>query len=240
MSRVEQMLYTGHPERWWTIAPALGFAAPYPPTPEWGMFDGGGALALHHASADHPAGSVHLHVQVDDLDAAERALDGFAVTRGEMSGVGTLLTVTTREGVALTVAARPAHAMPDDPEVAVEPIWFANDLDEPRRILEALGFRAGIVGDAGGWVELTAPGGGMVALHALGSAETADEASIGLSFLARGDLDALAERIRAAGVDAAVIDEAFGRTIRFPHPDGGHEVWINGLQDDLHGYHREG
>jgi hypothetical protein len=74
--------------------------------------------------------------------------------------------------------------------------------------------------------------GGIVMLHT-------GEPRIGLSFEARGDLDALASRLRDAGFEASVVDEAFARTIRIPDPDGGDEVWINGVQDDLHGYHRE-
>lgn len=115
----------------------------------------------------------------------------------------------------------------------MQPIWFQPGLDEPRRILEALGLRADVAADGGGWIELVADG-GVVGLH------HRDEPCIGLSFLHRGDLDALAERLRAAGFDAAVIDEAFGRTVRLPGPDGGDEIWINGTQDDLYGYHRVG
>jgi hypothetical protein len=115
--------------------------------------------------------------------------------------------------------------------IAVQPGWFQQDLAEPRAILEALGFRAGIVADRGGFAEMVCDG-GIVMLHT-------GEPRIGLSFEARGDLDALASRLRDAGFEASVVDEAFARTIRIPDPDGGDEVWINGVQDDLHGYHRE-
>ena len=42
-----------------------------------------------------------------------------------------------------------------------------------------------------------------------------------------------------AGFEASLVDEAFARTIRIPDPDGGEKIWINGVQDDLHGYHQE-
>ncbi|KDA06265.1 glyoxalase [Microbacterium sp. CH12i] len=74
---------------------------------------------------------------------------------------------------------------------------------------------------------------GSVGLHS-------GDARIGLSFEARGDLDALASGLRDAGFEASVVDEAFARTIRVPDPDGGDEIWVNGTQDDLHGYHRVG
>src|SRR5690606_15946283 len=102
-------------------------------------------------------------------------------------------------------------------------------LAEARAILEVLGFRAGIAADRGGWIEMTSDG-GSIGLHA-------GEPQIGLSFEARGDLDARAAQLQDAGFAASVVDEAFARTIRVPDPDGGDEIWINGVQDDLHGYH---
>lgn len=234
---VQQIVYTEQPERWHALAQALGFTPPYPPTREWAEFDGGGSLAVHHALPEHPAGTVDLHLLVDDLAAAASSLAPFGATSEEMEGVGPLLRVTSPEGVALTVS---AGARATQADVVVQPIWFADDLAAPRRILESLGFTAGVVGDAGGWVELEASGGGMVALHALATADTADAPGHGLSFLARGDLDALADSVRRAGFDADVIDEAYGRTVRVADPDGGPAVWINGEQDDLYGYHREG
>lgn len=224
---VQQIVYTTDPERWWALAEALGFTAPFPPTPEWGEFHADGVLAVHHASAEHPGGTVDIHILVEDLDAAAAALSPHAVERAVMEGVGELLTVRAASAIAITVSAGASEVT--ERRIAVQPIWFQSQLAEPRRILEALGMTAGIVADRGGWAELRADG-GSVGLHR-------GEARLGMSFEARGDLDALAARLRDAGFPASVVDEAFARTIRFPGPDG--EVWINGVQDDLYGYHRE-
>ena len=224
---VQQIVYTADPVRWWALAETLGFTAPFPPAPEWGEFHADGVLAVHHASAEHPAGTVDIHILVDDLDAAASALSDFAFERGIMEGVGELLTVRAASGIAISVSVGAAPV--SERNISVQPIWFHAELTEPRRILEALGLKAGIVSDRGTWVELQADG-GSVGLHA-------GDPRIGLSFEARGDLDEVAARLRDAGFEASVVDEAFARTIRFAGPDG--EIWINGAQDDLYGYHRE-
>lgn len=229
MTVVQQILFTAQPERWWALAEALGFTAPFPPSAAWGEFHADGSLALHPVSDEYPAGRVDLHLLVDDLDAAERALAAYAPRRSTMAGVGELVTLATASGIALTVAQGAAEPASDN--VSAQPIWFAEDLAEPRAILEALGLRADIASDRGGWVEMRAAA-GSVGLHA-------GEARIGLSFEARGDLEALAARLQDAGFDAAVVDEAFARTVRVADPDGGDEIWINGVQEALHGYHRE-
>lgn len=229
MIAVQQILYAGDTAAWHRVAEALGLEAPYPAAPEWAEFHGRGSLAIHGEMPDHPAGSVDLHVLVDDLDVAEQALAEFGVSRSTMAGIGDVLTVS--QGIRLTVGE--GSAANRDGALAVQPIWFAPEIETPRRILEALGLRAGIASDAGGWVELEADGGGFVGLH------RGDEPRMGLSFAA-ADVDALAERLRGRGIDATIVDEAFSRTVRFPNPDGGDDVWINGPQDDLYGYHRAG
>lgn len=230
MITVQQIRYTGDPERWWALAERLGFTAAGEPAPEWAEFDGGGVLALHRTADAHPAGRVDLHLLVDDLVATQARLAGFDVSRNAMAGVGVVLTVRARSGLAVTVSegARRASNGP----IAVQPIWFQPDVDEARAILEALGLRAELVADRGGWVEMHADGGGSIGVHG------AEEAGFGLSFVAR-DVDALAVNLTDAEFPASVVDEAYGRSLRIPDPDGGADVWVNAVQDDLYGYHRE-
>lgn len=45
----------------------------------------------------------------------------------------------------------------------------------------------------------------------------------------------LAENLARAGVKASVTDEAYGRALQLPTPDGG-ELWINQKQTDFYGY----
>jgi len=227
---VQQVVFTREPGRWHSLAEVLGLAAPFPPSPEWGEFDGDGVLAVHHSASGDDR--VDLNLLVSDLDPAEKSLAAHDVTRGEMAGVGPMLTVRTRARVELAVFAR---ARATTGEVGVQPIWFQDDIAEARGILEALGLRAEITADAGGWVQLRADGGGTVGLHSASGRSEGDGAGLGLSFETRGDLDALAARLRQAGFDAAVVDEAYTRTIRIADP----AVTINAAQTDLHGYRRQ-
>ena len=228
MTVVQQILYTEQPERWWALAEALGFVAPFPPDPAWAEFHADGVLAVHGATDEHPPGTTDIDLLVEDLGAAASALADFAAEAVTMDGVGEMLVVRAASGLAISVSEGAVQRGVGD--IAVQPTWFQEDLAEPRAILEALGFRAGIASDGGGWVEMLCDG-GSVGLHAGGP-------RIGMSFEARGDLDALAARLRDAGFAASVVDEAFARTVRIAGL-GGEDVWINGVQDDLHGYHRE-
>ncbi|HWK78798.1 hypothetical protein [Microbacterium sp.] len=230
MTVVEQILYTEQPERWWALAQALGFVAPFPPTVEWGEFHADGVLAVHRSTPEQRADTVDIHLVVADLNDAAADLASFDVERTVMEGVGEMLVVRAASGISITVSEGAVEAGVG--VIAVQPIWFQEDLSEPRAILEELGFRAGIASDRPGWVEMLGHG-GSIGLHA-------GKPRISLSFEARGDLDALTSRLRDAGFEAAVVDEAFARTIRIPDLDGGEEIWINGVQEDLHGYHREG
>ncbi|QMU98385.1 VOC family protein [Microbacterium esteraromaticum] len=233
IAAVQQIVFTHQPQRWHALAAALGLQAPYPPSPEWGEFHGDGVLAVHHAAAEHPAGSVELNLLVDDLDEAARSLAGFDITRGEMDGVGEMLAVRASSGLEVRIFRGAPEAV--NGGLAVQPIWFQDDVAEARAILEALGLQASIVSDGGGWVEMRAAGGGCVGVHAAATRSEGEGQGFGLSFEARGDLDGLAARLEDAGFEASVIDESYGRTIRIADPD----VWINGAQDDLYGYHRE-
>lgn len=227
---IQQILFATNTADWHRLAPALGLVAPYPPEPRWAEFHGEGRFAVHYATEDKPAGTVEIHLVVDDLDVAERALASFTVAREVIEDLGEHLIVRAASGIEVTIwsGAQPVHLG----SLAVQPIWFQQELDEPRRILETLGLRPRIRSDSGGWVEFEADGGGLLALH------HGETPRVGLSFLESSDLDALAARLRSAGFEAAVIDESFGRTVRLPDPDGGEELWINGRQEDLYGYER--
>lgn len=230
-STVQQIVYTRGEPRWHALATALGLAAPFPVVAGWAEFDGGGVLAVHAETRDHADGTCDLHLLVDDLDAAERALAGREVERVNLDGVGDLLVIRAASGVVISAS---AGMRATAGAVSVQPIWFQDDVEEAREILTALGLRADIAADRGGWVEMRAAGGGTVGVHSASARSEGSGAGIGLSFLAEGDLETLAERLTDAGFPASVVDESYARTIRIGDPD----VWINGAQDDLYGYHR--
>lgn len=231
---VQQIVYTDRAERWHALAEALGLVALYPASPDWGEFGGDGVLAVHRAHEERPAGAVDMNLIVDDLEAAERALAGFSVTRDTMDMVGEYLTVRTASGAEIPVF---SGAIPLEGEITVQPIWFHEDIAEARTILEALGMRVNITADRGGWVDMRADA-GAIGVHSVSGRSEGSGPGIGLSFEASGDLDALAARLADVGFAASVLDEAYGRSLRVADPDGGADVWIHAEQDDLHGYRR--
>src|SRR5690606_16398037 len=153
MTVVQQLRYTAQPEKWWALAEALGFVAPYPPDRTWGEFHADGVLAIHGATAEHRPGTTDIHLIVETLDAAASALSQFDVEAVTMAGVGELLVVRAASGISVSVSE--GAAQQGVGEIAVQPIWFQQDLAEARAILEVLGFRAGIAADRGGWIEMT-------------------------------------------------------------------------------------
>lgn len=232
MITVQPIRYTPHQAEWHRLAQALGFRPAFPPDPQWSEFDGRGILAIHHATAgDKHAGRTDLHLLSDDLDGVESRLAdaGFDVSRTMLDDIGPMLTVTATSSARITISggARTAAAG----ELAVQPIWYQPDLGEPRRILETIGLRARIASESGSWIDFTADGGGLAALHQAATARF----EAGLEYA--GDLDALAERLTEAGFAASVIDEAYNRTLLVDTPDGD-QLWVNGRQDDLYGFTR--
>lgn len=230
MTTVQPIAYTAHPDAWRRLASALALRDAVDDGDAWSEVDGDGILAIHRVDpADALAGTVELCLHVIDLDAAELAVaaTGASVARTTLDDIGPILRVTSSEGVVVSVVGG-ARVARDG--LVVQPIWYQRELDEPRRILEALGLRGSIASDAGGWIEFAAPGGGVVALHRSATA------GVELGFATR-DVDALAAALVAQGAAAVVVDEAYNRTVRVPRPEGG-DLWINGPIDDMHGYHR--
>ncbi len=232
MITVQPIRYTPHQSDWHRLAQELGFQPAFPPNQQWSEFDGRGILAVHHAAPDDEhAGRTGLHLLSDDLDGAEARLSsgGFSVDRTMLDDIGPMLTVTAASGATITISggARTAAAGP----LSVQPIWYQSDLAEPRRILETIGLRPRLASDAGTWIDFTADGGGLAALH------QDDGVRIELSLEYTGDLDALAERLIRSGFTASVIDEAYNRTLLVDTPDGD-RLWVNSTIGDLYGYTR--
>jgi len=120
-------------------------------------------------------------------------------------------------------------------DLVVRPVRFTDNVEQVRRLLEALGLRPRLESEGGGWVDMVA-GGGMVALHsARNSARHAPSGLTSLSFEA-DDIDALAKRLDAAGVpDVVVYDEAYGRVLTCRDPLGD-EIAVDERSVDLYGY----
>jgi catechol 2,3-dioxygenase-like lactoylglutathione lyase family enzyme len=102
----------------------------------------------------------------------------------------------------------------------VMPIRYTTDVAASVRFYEALGLRPTAVSRPGTWTELTATS-GVLAVHAAGPD---DAGACELAFATDEPLDAVVDRLRAAGfAPEPVVDENFGRSTRVRDPDG---VWV--------------
>ncbi len=120
-------------------------------------------------------------------------------------------------------------------DVVLRPVRFTSDVAAMQRFLELVGLRSRVESESGGWVDMVGTS-GMLALHdAAGSAQRTPAGTTTLSYEC-ADADALARRLRAAGLRAEVVDEAYGRVLVT-----GADRWqvvVDEVQRDLHGYRR--
>lgn len=118
----------------------------------------------------------------------------------------------------------------------IAPLLFTGNIAAMRRFCEVLGLHASVVADGGGWVSLTAANGSTLGLHRDTVADPPRLAGqCELCFEADEPLEAVLTRLSAAGYDAVIVDESFGRSIRVVGPDG-KVIQINEAMSDFYGY----
>lgn len=229
---------THHVDAWCTLLSALG-ATVLLDDGRMEALLGSGRVALRPPTTSEACGT-HLGFAVAEPDVTALAAT-LPAAGAQLTAVdATTWRVTAADGTALTLtdaAATPigdaAAARADAP--VVEPLWYTPDVPAAVGVLTALGLRRRIASTSGGWVDLEAPRGGLTAAHrdAVVRAELAFE---------HADLDALLARVTDAGVQAVLVDEAYGRSLRLPHPDSpadpSRAVFVNETQRDLYGFTR--
>jgi catechol 2,3-dioxygenase-like lactoylglutathione lyase family enzyme len=104
----------------------------------------------------------------------------------------------------------------------IRPIHFVPDVDEALRFYEALGLQAQARARPGHWIELVAAGGELGLHDAAIAADGEGRTGVQLNFLAEEPLEAVAERMRAAGFppDGTIVDQEWGRSLFIPGPGG--------------------
>ncbi|PFG39983.1 hypothetical protein ATJ97_2503 [Georgenia soli] len=199
-----------------------------------------GRVALHAAARGGPLeGRTKLGLEVDDLGAYRDAVEAAGLpARPVTLGHGSALEVRV-PGIGSVVVDRrqtPAGAAPVTPAVlSVVGLVHTEAVLEGAAAASRLGFRRRITSDGGGWADLV--GHGILGLHA-GEATTVDGTTACEISLEVGDLAPLLGKVTESGLQAHLIDEAYGRTLRVTMPDGS-ELWVNETQRDLYGYHVE-
>jgi hypothetical protein len=238
---VRPITFTTVPDAWLAVLHALGGKS-LVDDDDWHVVAfASGRVAVHAVRQGDPlAGTQVLGFETDDVDAVAAATGrpvdvdadgpGIAVTGAD--GLSFRIHAATPDEDVATGAAQPTTAQP----TAVLPLWYSPDVADAVATLERLGLRRRIASDAGTWVDLAAPDGGLVAAH------RAERSSVQISF-EHPDVRALAVALEAAGVGSTVVDENYGFSLRVPNPDAaigahstGSEIFVNQTQRDLYGY----
>jgi hypothetical protein len=247
--RVRPIQYTAHADDWVALVTALG-GDHVLDDGDWQLFAlAGGGVAIHAMPDGDPAvGSTELRFVVADLDAALRAVTPALTELGLSASAttedfGRYAAMTAPDGQHLyldenaDLIGRVAEntGSSDVGPAEVLPLWYTDDVPGGVRVTTALGLIPRIRSDSGEWVDLSAPGGGLLAVHG----ETRTGAVLSFE---HPDVRALAERVSDAGIVADVVDENYGLSLRIANPDSPDDlhtrIWVNQTQEDLYGYQR--
>lgn len=204
--------------------------------PGWLVYAvGSGRVALHDAAgSDDPPGTVRLGFETDDLQQWSRATS--AEHTLEETDHGLAATARAADGQWFWVDSPTPGTVEAaaTPRLSALPIWVTADTAGACEVLTQVGARARTAGNDATWTDFSCDGGGLVAVH------RGDGLGTVMAFEYTGDVEALAPRLEAAGVDVVLIDESYSRTLQVADPDGGPRLWINEQQSDLYGYRRIG
>lgn len=241
MIKVTPIRYTPNMDANEELLLALGLRKSYD-SPSFRVFEAdSGSVALH---ASTPADSYHLTTDFrfssdsrESLSEAVRSA-GFAAEVSEQPH-GMSMRVEYAAGMSFWVdAARdPIPAGSDSPAVTVNQIAFVRNVPRFGELLDALGLRAQLRSNDGEFISFSAPGGGQVMDHDLGSSVASTESLSAFGLEYDGDARQLLERLEGAGLRGSVADESYGRTLLLEDPDHpGKPIWINEKPTDLYGY----
>lgn len=202
-------------------------------TADWAVFQAGsGRVALHVVESGDPLdGGAALGFETDDLDGAAERLAAVTEVRRFSRSDGKAISATAPDGLHLVLLAPTAgRTAAEVPELASLGLWVTPDTAAATAVVTALGLNGEVASTSGGWFQAAADGGGYCAVH------SGDQPAPQVSFVYDGDVEALHERLQAAGINSAVVDESYGRTLLVDRPGGGEPIWVNERQTDLYGY----
>lgn len=197
---------------------------------EWAVMESGSGQVLLHGTANATSGAqsgwTQLTFETDDLDSVAAE---FGVAPVDEAW-GRSLLISDPLGAEVTINETQTdhygyqqHEAHPDPAVGVVPVRFVDPDGPYASFLTRLGLRAD--GDSDDYVPFLADR-GSVGLHVDRPDDTATYVASGagaqvhLTFTSTGDVEALAESLRAAGYDDVRVDTTFGTMIEVIDPDG--------------------
>lgn len=121
------------------------------------------------------------------------------------------------------------------------PIRYVRDVEAARRFYQALGLEVDFTSrpprrGPSVWHELRGVAPAALALHRVDDADEHADTPVELAFVTDEPLEAVVDRLRAAGYEpaSAVVDEAYGRSFTVRDPEG-LLLQINEHDRELHG-----
>jgi hypothetical protein len=240
MLRVRPIHYTSRMDQWGQLLSALGMVRTVDDG-DWQEFDAGsGRLALHRVAGaagggtggDGHQGSAQdstlqdgrtdFGVEVGDLAEFARRTNLAGVEDGTTPAElvsarhGDTCRITGDDGFGFFAdkAAHGAQCADADPALAVVEVWFTPDAAAAAQTLRNIGARLRPAPDDDETADFTAKNGGVLMVR-----PASGPARSGLGFEYTGDLAALRDRLAAAGHQASLTEEAFGRTLHVANPD---------------------
>lgn len=233
MITVRPIYYTHHLTQWQALASALGLNKLSGPDEAGAEFGGDGHLALRGVEPGSAReAAVELGFFTDELTECESRLTaaGYAVESTHKEGAGPTLSLVDSP-VATTITQKMTRDSAG--RLSMCPIFYTDDFAPLNSVFTALGLQPRIASNRAVWTDFAAPGGGLVALHQ--PEGTSRRLELAMEYQAQ--LEELAERLRQAGFAPAIVDEAYNRTLRIPTPDGW-TMSVNGVMEDMYGFHR--
>jgi hypothetical protein len=238
MLRVRPIHFTSRLDQWERLLGDLGLVKTKDDA-GWREFDAGsGRLALHPAAAGSAAdGTTAFGVEVGGLAEFARrtneagAASGNAPAELIQAEHGDSCRITGKDGFTfLADQAAPGTAGADaDPALAVVEVWFTEDTAAAADTLRSIGARFRPEPEEYETADFSAKNGGVLMVR-----PGAGPARAGLGFEYGGDLDALRDRLAAAGHEVGMTEEAYVRTLHVANPDAGGRplgqhpaVWIS-------------
>lgn len=242
MFSVNPIAFTANVAEWERILLALGMAQ-VEDSPGWKVYKSAfGMISLHdspvsevreetwfetadpQASAEqfaHPNFSVVVRNQSDG-NPAEWAV--YSDSAAESEVVTGYVELQKRE----LPAPQPDGQQPEG-QLLVQALIYTPDVSDIAGRFERIGLKPQVKSDRGAWFGFSTED-GLVGVH------VGERIAARIGFEYTGDLEALQQRLAAAGVEAKLIDEAYANTLRIAHPDGGEEIWVTATQTDYYGY----
>lgn len=235
MLRARPVHFTSRPDEWDRLLTALGMVKTADGMERREYDAGAGRLVLRPAApGSGEDGTTAFGVEVGDLEEFARRTNLAGAETGSTpaelleTDQGPSCRITGGDGFSfLAEKATGPGSAGADPALAVVEVWFTEDTAAAAGTLRSIGARLRPAPDNDETADFTAKNGGVLMVRpGLGPARA------GLGFEYGGDLDSLLARLTAAGYQATLAEEAFGRSLHLPNPDadgpGAHHpaLWV--------------